>query len=262
MAISSINDLRLQGLAACLCQCVAGVGLSVVLWFKVFKPASVLFFLAYTTWGASAFLMLLGVLGFVSKVSLILGLHCIFAVSIAGGLGGLHVSTLHTFLMQCSEAQSSSLGCNTCACAVAGTCTQELLSSEDACSACQALGTEICSDINSYSFQVMLLCMGLSICAPIAVPAVYSLRILIRLDSDMANVSNRLLYARAVIAQDLSKLQRDTQHLLVSSESRELSSWKLTSELLLTLMAYGGSDDKALFAAYCRAVKVDAFSLA
>ncbi|GFR52111.1 hypothetical protein Agub_g14624, partial [Astrephomene gubernaculifera] len=231
---ASVNDLRVQGAAACILQLVVTIACPIVWYILVTGKDSRLLPVPIVSWEVTVAAAILGVVGFVFPRSLLLGLHAAMAVALAAALGAFHTQVYLLLADRCDRLPASFSGCSTCPCAqqAAGSCSRAQLDAED-CSGCKAWPSDVCSGVTKSGLPFL----GLIQLVFVALPALFSLMLLVRLEKESTDLANRLMHARTVITGQLERLE--------AGRPADVEPG-LLRQLLATLVQQGGPLDRAV----------------
>ncbi|PNW82908.1 hypothetical protein CHLRE_06g299100v5 [Chlamydomonas reinhardtii] len=246
----TLNDLRLQGTSACILQLIVTTVLPVVWYLIFYNKDSRLTPVPILTWSITALAACLGISGFVFLKSLLLGLHAVLALALSAALGVFHTELYMLLVDRCERTQLSFRGCSTCACAAANNCTRAALAT-GACVGCKAWSTEVCSGVDTAASALPY--MGVIELLFIALPAVWSFMVLMRMEKEHNDAANKLLYARSVVNRELDRLEAKR------GLDVDLMVFK---QLLTTMQRLGTARDRAAVSSACELLGLDAELLA
>ncbi|KAG2429039.1 hypothetical protein HXX76_011281 [Chlamydomonas incerta] len=241
----TLNDLRLQGTSACILQLIVTSVLPVVWYLIFYNKDSRLTPVPILTWAITAFAACLGISGFVFLKSLLLGLHAVLALALSAALGVFHTELYMLLVDRCERTQLSFRGCSTCACAASNNCTRAALAT-GSCVGCKAWSTEVCSGVDTAASALPY--MGVVELLFIALPAVWSFMVLMRMEKEHNDAANKLLYARSVVNRELDRLEAKR------GLDVDLVVFK---QLLTTMQRLGTARDRAAVRSACELLGLD-----
>ncbi|KAJ9505767.1 hypothetical protein QJQ45_006440 [Haematococcus lacustris] len=193
----SMVDLRLSGGAACCLQIVIGAVLPSIEWYMAYKQDSRMHHLPIVFWVTTAGTGLLGVVAFVTARGVLLALHVTLSISLAAAVAAHNVLSFLLLRDKCLLSQTSFSGCQACPCAAQSLCTRALMAAQPGCSPCQAWPLDTCAAITGTNSLMAF--MGLAALLLMALPPVWSLRALARVESEAGSLANKLQYARNMV---------------------------------------------------------------
>lgn len=107
--------------------------------------------------------------------TILAALHILGTCLVGGALGVYWLSLWLTLSLKCNLVQLAFVGCQSCPCALDGSCTSDNLNNDAQCAGCQALSTSLCQPAVQTQNQYILAVTGPATLVAMAFAALYSL---------------------------------------------------------------------------------------
>eukprot|EP00887_Chlorella_sp_A99_P000551 scaffold17.g551.t1 len=157
---------------------------------------------AWAHWAVVLLCCGLGILAHGVSSNVLTAAHAGLGIMLGAALGAWDTAFWFTLDGRCETVQAAFVGCGACACAGANACMIADLSAGGACPHCTAYPTEVCDAVARQYNNYLLAFTGLTAVVSLALPAVYSLLVLLRqVRADTEQAAMLLMVAFAVDQQ-------------------------------------------------------------
>ncbi|PSC68654.1 solute carrier family 25 member 33 [Micractinium conductrix] len=182
---------------------LAASALPAVLYYYVFQHAGLVIGpVAWAHWIVVGVATTFGVLAHGQGSNALLALHAALCCMLGAGLAGWDTAFAFQLDTRCETRQVAFAGCDSCTCAQDNTCTAALLANDPTCSSCVAYPSEVCIPALRTQNKMMMSFMGLAALVFLALPAFYSLLVLVRQEAgNTAAAAKRTLVSFSVDQQ-------------------------------------------------------------